>query len=343
MDEKELKIAVTDLLNQKPEYEPTLRTIVEFEASVEPYSDDYWKHSPTGIMWDQEGLQIAPQKLTHLVRKGIVMKTFCSHQYKNYTTPDPAVVKEALDEWTSGRDHWVGGKRHEVIEYRKPDIPSDIFDNIVGYDKIKRHCLRVIGADEPVHTLLEGPPASAKTLFLREIERLPGSEYAYGSGTTGVGLREQLMSGHIMFVLVDELDKMDKDDMNALLSLCGEGRVKVIKHNLKRDVFLPTRAFVACNTTRRFRAEDLSRFRVYRFKPYKPGEFELIARRHLIMRFNTDPDVADHIATKLALLTSDIREAERVAKLCKTKEDVDEELSTMFEYDSFRRNHYERR
>ena len=41
-----------------------------------------------------------------------------------------------------------------------------IFEDVVGYDDIKKVFRMALKADEPIHVLLVGPPASAKTIFL---------------------------------------------------------------------------------------------------------------------------------------------------------------------------------
>ena len=44
------------------------------------------------------------------------------------------------------------------------------FSNIEGLDDIKEMMLRALESPERAHTLLIGPPASAKSLFMLEIE-----------------------------------------------------------------------------------------------------------------------------------------------------------------------------
>src|SRR6187200_1716083 len=45
------------------------------------------------------------------------------------------------------------------------------FSNIEGIDDIKEMLLRAIESPERAHTLLVGPPACAKSLFMLEIEK----------------------------------------------------------------------------------------------------------------------------------------------------------------------------
>ncbi|MEM2258025.1 MAG: hypothetical protein QXV39_07920, partial [Candidatus Caldarchaeum sp.] len=79
-----------------------------------------------------------------------------------------------------------------TIKPEEIHIPEDLFSIIVGYDGIKDLFIRMIKADKPFHTLLIGPPSSAKTLFLLELSRLPGAFYCLGGSTTKVGLIDQL-------------------------------------------------------------------------------------------------------------------------------------------------------
>src|SRR5215211_1285073 len=60
----------------------------------------------------------------------------------------------------------------------------DLFDEVVGFDDVKDLFKMAIRAERPVHLLLCGPPASAKSLFMRSLSRLERSYYAVGSSST---------------------------------------------------------------------------------------------------------------------------------------------------------------
>ena len=49
-------------------------------------------------------------------------------------------------------------------------LPDDIFEDIIGHDGIKELLTAALLAQGPVHVLLAGPPALAKSLFLWDIE-----------------------------------------------------------------------------------------------------------------------------------------------------------------------------
>ena len=60
--------------------------------------------------------------------------------------------------------------RNLVHGFRRDRTESArMFDQIIGYDGIKRTFARSLDSKEPVHILLVGPPGQAKTLFLKSI------------------------------------------------------------------------------------------------------------------------------------------------------------------------------
>src|ERR1051325_11725070 len=66
-----------------------------------------------------------------------------------------------------------------------------VFSKIEGLDDIKEMLLRALESPERAHTLLTGPPASAKSLFMLQIEKYMSSKvyFAEGSSTTKAGLQ----------------------------------------------------------------------------------------------------------------------------------------------------------
>ena len=61
--------------------------------------------------------------------------------------------------------------------YSRPAIGQKhgIFDAIVGYDDVKELFEMAIRAERPVHLLIVGPPASAKSLFMNSLTKLERS------------------------------------------------------------------------------------------------------------------------------------------------------------------------
>ena len=85
------------------------------------------------------------------------------------------------------------------------------FSNIEGLDDIKEMMLRALESPERAHTLLIGPPACAKSLFMLEIENGMQYEvyYTEGAATTKAGLQKFVAENpHKEIIILDEIDKM---------------------------------------------------------------------------------------------------------------------------------------
>ena len=66
-----------------------------------------------------------------------------------------------------------------------------VFSNIEGLDDIKEMMLRALESTERAHTLLIGPPASAKSLFMLQMENIMRSKvYFEGASTTKAGIQK---------------------------------------------------------------------------------------------------------------------------------------------------------
>ena len=70
-----------------------------------------------------------------------------------------------------------------LVQHAKRKTVS-IFDSVIGFDDIKEIFQLSINADKPVHILLVGPPASAKSLFMSCLTKLDRSDYAVCSSST---------------------------------------------------------------------------------------------------------------------------------------------------------------
>jgi holliday junction DNA helicase RuvB len=62
------------------------------------------------------------------------------------------------------------------------------FEEIIGYDHIKRLFRMALDSDSAIHILLVGPPASAKTMFLTSLMQLKNSYFSDGANSTKAGM-----------------------------------------------------------------------------------------------------------------------------------------------------------
>ena len=86
-----------------------------------------------------------------------------------------------------------------------------VFSRIEGLDDIKEMMLRALESHERAHTLLIGPPSSAKSMFMLEIEKFLGTKvyFAEGAATTKAGLQGFIAENpHKEIIIIDEIDNM---------------------------------------------------------------------------------------------------------------------------------------
>lgn len=107
---------------------------------------------------------------------------------------------------------------------------SDLFEDIIGYDNIRKLFGMALDSDEPVHILLSGPPASAKTVFMKCLMKLQDSYFIDGGNTTKSGMTDYVFNNKPKYLLIDEIDKMPAKDQAFLLNLMETGIVTETKH-----------------------------------------------------------------------------------------------------------------
>jgi replication-associated recombination protein RarA len=201
--------------------------------------------------------------------------------------------------------------------------PEPLFESIVGYSDVKRLFQLSLSSEKPVHLLLVGPPASAKTLFMVECMRLERSYFTLGSHSTKSGMIDYLFDKRPRYLIVDEIEHMPTKDQTALLSLMETGILAETKFQKTRNTHLKTWVFATSNATDRMLTPLLSRFVVLHFKQYSFGSFQEVCT-HILGREGVTPDVAAEIAEAVwtKLKSKDIRDCIKIGRLAKTKEDV---------------------
>jgi MoxR-like ATPase len=218
---------------------------------------------------------------------------------------------------------WKKNDTETLSQNNKPIIikstKHSLFDDIVGFEDIKDLFERAIKAERPIHLLLCGPPASAKSLFMRSLTKLERSYYAVGSSSTKSGIFDYLFEYRPRYFIVDELEKMNKKDQTSLLNLMESGILSELKHNQKRSTQLKAWVFASCNSTDKLLPPLLTRFRDIHFKPYTEEEFVEIVVNVLDREEGVDRDIALLIADGVynRLKSTNIRECVRIARLAK--------------------------
>jgi Holliday junction DNA helicase RuvB len=198
------------------------------------------------------------------------------------------------------------------------------FEEIIGHADIKRILTKAILSKRPVHILMVGSPASAKTMFLTEImQRFKSSLFVVGSNTTKAGLVNQLFERGPKFLLIDELEKMNSNDQSSLLHLMETGIISETKINKTRQMELTSWVFATANSCQKIIEPLLSRFLVLEIPEYTFEQFTEIAVSRLAKE-KLDKYIASVIAENVwnELESKDIRDVVKVARLTETVEDI---------------------
>jgi Holliday junction DNA helicase RuvB len=202
----------------------------------------------------------------------------------------------------------------------KIDTSKPLFDSIIGYEEQKELLQRVLESEKPIHVLLLGSPATAKTLFLLELTKIPNSIYltpyiTYSGLFSYLDLEPQL-------ILIDQLDNLKYPDVYRLLiDICEYGIATKTSYNEKIAKTIKTKIIATANTTKRIPEALLSRFLILQFKRYSEEEFINISKQ-LLKDYSLSEDLKDYIIEKCKN-SLDVRNVLKLANICKTKEDVD--------------------
>jgi len=297
-----------------------LKEIAELEKT--------WPFSTAGgeLGWSYRDVRKQPAVLNRLFLEGLLDCPFKSNSYTGYQLSE--LGKRVVE---TGEEPPV-----PELEVRKLEVPDDLFDVIEGYDDIKQLISVALRSEKPVHLLFAGVPASAKTMFLMELSRL-GAPYILGSQASRAGIADLLFDTQPQIMLVDEIDRIGTKDISVLLSLMATGIVSETKHGKQREVTLDTRVFAACNNLR-LAPELLSRFMVLKFRPYSLNDFLTVATNVLVKQEGTPPELASYIARNVWERSGtypDPREAVRIARLAKTREEADGVFDLLRRYGPF--------
>jgi len=209
-----------------------------------------------------------------------------------------------------------------------------LFNNIVGYDNIKKIFYFAIRSHLPVHILLVGPPGSAKTLFLMEGMNLQRSYFTLGSHSTKAGMVDYLFVNRPRYLIIDEIEYMAIKDQAMLLSLMETGILSETKFEKTRRSVMKTWVFASCNNEKKLLTPLLSRFIVLHFKKYNYKTFLNITKSILLKECNLEQNCSELIAYKVwnELKSRDIRDCIKIGRLSKDSEDINLITNTLKQY-----------
>lgn len=278
-----------------------LTEIARFEGSV-----DMEKEYRIG--WSWRHVRVWPATLSRLFKDGYLDNVFRSNSFTGYKLTEKAkAILLANRQEASTESH-----------SESPVNPGDdLFTDIIGHEDVKVLLKAILLSEKPVHVMLTGPPALAKTLFLWDIEQTFGEQaiWLVGSATSKAGLWDLVAEREPKILLIDEMDKMNAVDMAALLTLMEGGRLVRAKRGRELDINNPLKVIAASNRLEKLSPELRSRFAIRKLNPYSRSEFLTVVKGVLVRKEGLSDDLAEEIARKLDGRSQDVRDAIRIARL----------------------------
>jgi replication-associated recombination protein RarA len=198
---------------------------------------------------------------------------------------------------------------------------ESFFEEIIGYDHIKRLFRMALDSDSAIHILLVGPPASAKTMFLTSLMQLKNSYFSDGANSTKAGMIDYLLTNRPYYLLVDEIDKMASKDQLFLLNLMETGIISETKYGKTRVAQIKTSVFATSNNIKNLSAPLQSRFFIVELEPYTYEQFFEITKQRL--SHQKIEQIANLIASAVWARSQDMRDCIKIGSMAKTIEDVD--------------------
>lgn len=192
---------------------------------------------------------------------------------------------------------------------------------------------RALESEDNVNVMLNGPPASGKTIIMEEIEEFYKEKALYLVGGTLTNRLLDIMyerKDTLKFVLMDELEKMFKNYQEQLLTLLESGRV-VLEQQKKQYNFKVkgVKIFAGCNSIQKFSPAFLSRWIVLHLPEYTYPQFEEIAVKKLPKMRKIAPYIAQVVWESGSKNIRDVLEIGKLAKIKDTPEDIDRILNTI--------------
>jgi len=300
-----------------------LNSITKFEDNLPPNAFDAGKGDRFQLGWSWRDVHIYPATLNGLVVKDCLETLFKSNSYTGYklTNEGRVLLTQEISEAT---------EKHYTA---KLELPNDLFDVITGYDDVKGLFIKSLKG-EPTDVLLCGVPGSSKTMFLSELEHIGGATPTILGGTASkVGIIDILFEEKPTLLLLDEFEHLNTRDYTVLLSLCENRIISETKHGKTRRLELPnTRIFAGCNSTHNIPTPVLDRMQVIHFRSYTRAEFMQVVINVLTKRMSMENTLAEYIAQVTWEFSHSVRQAIRIAKIAKTREEVDSLLEVIQKY-----------
>lgn len=212
-----------------------------------------------------------------------------------------------------------------IIEHEQREEDDEIaskkfFSKIYGQDDIKLNLYSAVTSKEQINSLLYGPPACSKSLFMKIIEEKTNDCFYFDcSQATSAGLIEALNEHRDAKILcLDEIGMLKKNDLDALRGLLNDGRIIKTLKKKRYDFTMNVKIFATTNDMN-LPNPIISRFTTYQIPDYSDEDFIKVVQFCLRDKYNDDMSAL--IANVfLSHKLKDVRQVINASRLIKNKD-----------------------
>ncbi|MGI0022231.1 MAG: AAA family ATPase [Nitrososphaeraceae archaeon] len=233
------------------------------------------------------------------------------------------------------------------------NIRNNFNANIIGYPEIKEFILLAIKAKmrsekNKTHILLSGAPSTSKTVFLDNlsISMVESCFYRNGASLSKSGLLDALSTldiKQIKYILIDEIDKMEKDQQTILLRALESGLLQETKFKRDRTLVVSHILFFGTSNDIDKIIDPLkTRFRCINMPAYDITTLKNISQQLIKSKYNFSLGIANKIINECVdnIDNCTIRDIVAISSMI---EDPDKDLKTLIAvYDKYSFNDIEK-
>ena len=239
-------------------------------------------------------------------------------------------------------------KDSQLLSIKDPKSIKIDWSGVIGYESIKEAIDRTLRNTEEkkVHLLIVGAAGTSKTVFLQTVEtslNQQGFNVHYLDATTlsSSGVIEYMFSHDIQYLLLDEIDKLEREHQNTFLNLLEIGILQETKHKrIRKKDMKNTIVLATGNYEDKILGPLKTRFMMFEIPKYTKSQFMTISTKLLMMKYNKTQEIAEYITSRIWDIYKNekseepnMRNCVQVAILTKNdKSDIDKMLLSLKEY-----------